>query len=261
MDSPDVPPVPPADTTLASRIPALEYHYTGFKMGPTIEMKPEWFLAQMQWLSDNGFNTLTGDELLQFVLGNSRPPQKSCVLRFDIGQPSYSSYHDVIIPALQKYSFHAIFFLLTNMIKDTCENNYLCWSQVQEWEQAGVIEIGSHGVYHPDYQKLALAARKWDASQSKQRIESKIGHPIRFFAYPYDSVPDHANLLLKPLGYNLAFTGYRIERSMLFNDTTPYALPCYYVYSGEKTYPVITGTNGLTFGEMIQGAVAEKNSK
>lgn len=249
-------PAAPVDSTLASRIPTLEYHYTEFKMGKTIQMKTEWFLAQMQWLNDNGFKTLTGEELLHFVQGVSRPPQKSCVLRFDLGQPAHQNYHEVIIPALEKHAFHAIFFLLTNMIKDTCEDDYLCWSQIQEWEQAGLIEVGSHGVYHPDYKKLSLAARRWDARESKKLIEVKIGHPISFFAYPFDSVPDRPHLLLKPYGYTLAFAGYRPERSVLFKDTTPYALPCYYVYSGETTYPVITGSRGLTFGEMILKAVA-----
>jgi len=258
MSTNPTPQAEPVDPSLASRIPALEYHYTEFKMGLTIQMKAEWFLAQMQWLSDNGFKTLTGDELVHFIQGDSRPDQKSFVLRFDLGQPSFQNYHDVIIPALQKYAFHAIFFLLANMIKDTSKDGYHGWSQLQEWEQAGLIEVGSHGVYHPDYKKLSLEARKWDAREGKRLIEAKIGHPISFFAFPYDSVPDHPNLLLKPFGYSLAFSGYRIERSILVKDSTPYALPCYYVYSGEKTYPVITGTKGLTFGEMILGAVAAK---
>ena len=249
-------PANPIDPTLASRIPALEYHYTEFKMGKTIQMKTEWFLAQMQWLSDNDFKTLTGEEVLHFVQGESRPPQKSCVLRFDLGQPAYQNYLEVIIPTLEKHSFHAIFFLLTNMIKDDCKEDYLCWSQLLEWEQAGLIEIGSHGVYHPDYRKLSLAARRWDAKESKKLIEAKIGHPISFFAFPFDSVPDRPNLLLKPYGNTLAIAVYRPERSMLFKDPTPYALPCYYVYSGEKTYPVITGSRGLTFGELILKAVA-----
>jgi hypothetical protein len=71
-------------------------------------------------------------------------------------------------------------------------------------------------------------------------------------------VPTRPDLLLKPLGYTLAFAGYRTERSVLLKDATPYSLPCYYVYSGESTYPVVTGTNGLTFGQMIDKAVAIK---
>src|SRR5512139_4057629 len=106
------------DPLVAVRIPAIEYHHTEFKMGATIQMKAEWFLAQMQWLCDNGFQPLTGDELIPFVQGNSQPTQKSCVLRFDLGQPVLQNFHDVIFPALEKFGFHAIFFVLTNMIKD-----------------------------------------------------------------------------------------------------------------------------------------------
>jgi peptidoglycan/xylan/chitin deacetylase (PgdA/CDA1 family) len=142
------------------------------------------------------------------------------------------------------------------MIKDTAEEDYLWWDQIQEWEQSGLIEIGSHGVYHPDYRKISLTARRWDAKESKKIIEAKIGHPISFFGYPYDSVPDRPQLLLKPYGYTLAIAGYRPERSVLFKDSAPYALPCYYVYSGETTYPVITGSRGLTFGGMMLKAVA-----
>jgi hypothetical protein len=71
-------------------------------------------------------------------------------------------------------------------------------------------------------------------------------------------VPINPATLLKPIGYRLAIAGYKPERSILFKDKAPYALPCYYVYSGEKTYPVITGTHGLTFGEMVLGAIAPK---
>jgi hypothetical protein len=32
-------------------------------------------------------------------------------------------------------------------------------------------------------------------------------------------------------------------------------LPCYYPYSGKTIYPIITATQTLTFGEMIEAAV------
>jgi len=244
------------DPSLAIRIPLVEYHDTEYKGGATIQMKTEWFLEQMQWLSDNGFKSLTGEELIHFVHGESQPPQNSFALRFDLGLPGHTNFLDVIVPALEKYSFHAFFFVLTKMIKDESKENYIWWGQLREWEQTGLVEVGSHGVNHPDYRKITAAAIRSDAKQSKRIIETKLGHPISFLAYPYDSVPDRPGSLLKPLGYVLAFAGYRPERSVLFKDTTPYALPCYYPYSSPKTYPVITGTRGLTFGQMIQKAVA-----
>lgn len=250
------PPVEPVDPTLASRIPVIEYHGTEYKMGSAIQMKTEWFHAQLQWLSDNGYQTLTGDQLVDFALGVSRPPKKSCAIRFDLGLAVAQNVQEVLIPALEKHGFRALFFVLTSSVKETNQDNFLTWSQLRQWDEAGLIEIGSHGVYHPDYKKLTEVQRKWDAKTSKATIEANIGHPIAFFSYPYDSVPARANLLFKPLGYKLAFTGYRNQRSVLFKDPHPYGLPCYYPYSNQKIYPKIYGTKNLTFGQMIEAAIA-----
>ena len=66
------------DSSLASRIPIIEYHDAEYKGGTTVRMTSVWFQEQLKWLYDNGFMTLSGDELLQFALGNARPVKKSC---------------------------------------------------------------------------------------------------------------------------------------------------------------------------------------
>jgi peptidoglycan/xylan/chitin deacetylase (PgdA/CDA1 family) len=247
----------PVDPSLASRIPAIEYHDSEYNGGDKVRMTTEWFLAQLQWLSDNGFKALDNEAIIQFALGNARPPQKSFILRFDLGMPIYQNVNTVIVPALEKFAFHATFYVLTSAIKDTPQANCICWSHLREWEQTGLVEIGSHGVYHPDYRKAGTATRVWDARESKRVIETKLGHPISFFAFPYDSVPNHPDLLLKLFNYRLAFAGYtRADRSVQFKDPAPFGLPCYYPYSGKKTYPIIIGTNNkLNFGQMITAAI------
>jgi peptidoglycan/xylan/chitin deacetylase (PgdA/CDA1 family) len=245
-----------AASSQMARVPAIEYHDTEYNGGALVRMRTEWFLEQMQWLSEHGFRTLTGEDFNGFVHGVWKPAQRACVLRFDLGQPTSRNTRDVIIPALRQYSFRALFFVLTSVIKEGPEDSCHTWDELREWERAGLIEVGSHGVYHPNYRKTGLAKCKWDARISKQVIETRLGHPISFFAYPYDSVPDHPDVLLKPLGYTLALRGHRKERSILFSDPDPYALPCYYPYSSERTYPVMSAAKGLTFGQMMEGAVA-----
>ena len=236
----------------------MEYHTTEYTQGPTVAIHTVWFQAQLQWLSDNGYKTLTGDELVHFVQGSARPPQKSFALRFDLGAAIYQNMHDVIIPALEKYSFRAFFFVLTSMTRNDNKYDCISWRNLLDWEKAGLIEVASHGVNHPDYQQIDAPSRLWDARESKRLIESKVGHPISFFGFPKDSVPDHPEAFLKPLGYNLAFAGPRMERSVLFKDPNLYALPCYYPYSDPKYYPAINGAKGADFGGMIQAATATK---
>jgi peptidoglycan/xylan/chitin deacetylase (PgdA/CDA1 family) len=246
------------DTLPASRIPALEYHDTEYNGGSTVQMKAAWFLDQMKWLYDNEYKALTGGELYQFAMGAVRPPQKSCFLRFDLGLPVYKSFQEVIVPTLVKYSFHAIFFVLTSSIKETApaKGNYITWDHLREWEQTGCVEIGSHSIKHPDLRAASTPTRLWELRESKRIIETKLSHLISFFAWPYDSVPNHPEILLKLFNYRLGFAGHRVERSIVFKDPNPFALPCYYPYSSPKAYPLITTSNKLTFGKMIEAAVA-----
>jgi len=249
------------DSVLATRIPALEYHDTEYKGGETVQMTTEWFLAQMQWLSDNGFRTLTSQELLQFVLGNSRPPQKSCFLRFDVGLPVYKNFQEVIVPTLVKHSFHAAFFVLTSNIKDTqpAKGNFICWSHLREWEKTGCVEIGSHSVRHTDLRPASTPMRLWELRESKHSIESKLDHPVSLFSWPYDSIPNHPDVLLKLFGYSLGFAGPRTERSILFKDSAQFALPSYYPYSSKKAYPLLTTASKQTFEKMMLGAIIPPN--
>lgn len=248
-------PTSSADPIPASRIPAIEYHDSEYGGGLT-QMTTPWFISQLQWFSDNGFQTLTNAQMIEFATGQARPQQKSCFLRFDLGVPVYKNFHDVIVPALQKFSFHATFFVLTNAIKETAKDNSICWSHLREWEKTGLVEVGSHGVYHPDYRKASTPSRLYDLGLSKRIIESKLGHPISFFGFPYDSVPNRPDILLKLFGYKLGFAGHRVERSILFKDIDAFGLPCYYPYSSKKTYPILTSTNKQTFEQMITAAIA-----
>ena len=245
-----------------SRIPALEYHDTEYNGGAYVQMTAAWFLAQMQWLAENGFQTLTGQQLLQFLQGQASLPPKSCFLRFDLGLPTYKSFQEVIVPALVKYGFHATFFVLTCNIKDIAppKGNFITWSHLRAWEQTGAVEIGSHGVNHYDYRKTGTPTRLWDLNTSKRTIESKLGHAISTFAWPYDSVPTRPDVLLKLFGYQLGFAGHRLERSILPRDPDQFALPCYYPYSGPKIYPLLYTANRLTFAQMMQTAIAPKSS-
>jgi peptidoglycan/xylan/chitin deacetylase (PgdA/CDA1 family) len=228
--------LPPIPGPVGARLPILEYHSTEFKMSAAVQMKTEWFLAQMDWLAQNHFRSLDGDELLLFVQGERRAPRRSFVLRFDLGLPEAPDFREAVLPALEKHGFTAIFFLLPSAVQDECGGDFFCWSELRRWERAGLIEVGSHGISHPDYQEIPVQEQAWDARESKRIIEAKLGHPIRFFAFPYDSVPEDPAGLLRPLGYLLGFAGPRGERSVLFEDPDPFALPAYYPYSGEKKY-------------------------
>ncbi len=98
-----------------------------------------------------------------------------------------------------------------------------------------------------DYAKSSAQQIQYDAEQSKQIIEARLGIPVVACAYPYDSAPAAAQSIVKSFGYKFAMSGNtRSERSIMPNDPFPFNLPRYYPYSGIGTYLTIYGTT-LTF--------------
>lgn len=253
------PPPPPSPTPFvaAQRLPVLEYHDSGFSIsGGQVAMTPEWFLEQMQWLADNGFVTLTAEQLLAFLDGSYDPPQRSVLLTFDIGQPRAADYQDIILPALRQHGFDALFFVLTNAISDDGADNTISWSMLRQWRDEGRISVQSHGVYHPDYTELSFGEMLWDAKVSHDLIAQQMGEPPVIFAFPFDAAPDDPALVLQRAGYMAGMAGHRSERSVLRCDPDRFALPRYYPYADPNRYPVLVGVEGWTFPEMILQAIA-----
>ncbi len=240
-------PTVPATPTLeeqAVAIPIIEYHSPSFEMTPEVQMQPAWFAEQLQWLADEGYTTLSADDLVAFVNGERSFPQKSVVLTFDLGTAQYQDYAENVIPLLKKHGFQAVFFILVNnsVIRDDCSHpqNVFCWDDLQGWMDEGLISIGSHGLTHPDYAKQSTDAIWQDMAGSKQILEEKLGVVVQILAYPYDSAPSVAQQILQESGYVLGINGNtRPEVGAIVNDSQRYYLPRLYPYSNPGIYPLL----------------------
>ncbi len=264
MGSPTLTPLPSQTLTLtpeltASRIPILEYHYSTFKLNDQVMMTPDWYASQIQWLAANGFTSLSAADLVDYL--NGKPfPQKSVVLTFDIGLPTRADYEKVIIPALKEAHFKALFFLVINttVVTDTCssQDDRFCWDELRQWQKDGIVSVESHGLSHPDYASQTAEQIRWDAGQARKVIQDEVGVAPVGFAYPYDSVPSQAPAIIQSLGYNFALAGFtRKDRSVFPQDPDRFQLPRLYPYSSQSFYPILSGSNGKTFDQLIQAAI------
>lgn len=242
----------------AQHIPLVEYHTTEFRFSDEVMMRPEWFEDQMRWLSEEGYTTLNSADFAAFLRGEPFP-QRSVVLTFDIGVGRRSDFAERIVPALRRYHHKAVFFVTvnTNVITDVCgQDERLCWDELRAWADEGLISVESHSVFHVDFNELSPAEQAWEVRESKKIIEEKIGRPVLGFAFPFDHSTDPAIQLLLDLGYEFAVAGHsRADRSARPEDPDRFQLPRVYPYSSPKTYPVLSGSSGETFEQMIRGLV------
>jgi peptidoglycan/xylan/chitin deacetylase (PgdA/CDA1 family) len=239
----------------ATRIPIIEYHFSNYKFSDDVMMTSDWFREQTAWLADNGYRTITAEQLAAFLDGG-QVPAKSVVLTFDIGTAQRADFAGVIVPALRERGMHALFFVVTGAITDECgAENKVCWQDLRDWSSEGLISVESHGISHPDYQTIDTEEQRWDLTVSRQIIAAQTGRAPVAFAYPFDSYNEGATRVVKSAGYQFAVAGNtRKDRSARLSDPDRYSLPRVYPYSNPRLYPVLYGADGMTFGEMISAA-------
>lgn len=107
------------------------------------------FQAQLEYLKDNGYRTLTLVEFLDYLKGDLTLKDPAVLLTFDDGE---KSLYEVAYPLLKRYGFHAVAFVIPHYMRDSPDlrpgKGWLSWEQLREMDQSGVIDIQSHSYYH-----------------------------------------------------------------------------------------------------------------
>ncbi len=108
------------------------------------------FEAQLEYLADNGYGTLTADELYGYIAGTGRIAGRSVVLSFDDGE---ESLYTVGLPLLKKFKMKAVAFICAGRMRENdaasdMPRQWLTWKQVGELHASGNVDIQSHTYDH-----------------------------------------------------------------------------------------------------------------
>lgn len=168
----------------APRIPVLLYQDIQdipHSDSPNIITKKD-FEAQMIFLKDNGFTTITTDEFIDAYNGKINLPKKSVLLTFDSGYVSLKKY---VNPFLIRHNLNATGFIIGNHTNNP--KKYLSEKDIYniQIDRKFDIESQSFNLYNNDTAQSTLAESTAESFQAdNQKNEKLIGHKIRFFSYP-----------------------------------------------------------------------------
>lgn len=168
---------PEEDQSFASvTVPILLYHHISDTIDTQYNVQPETFAAQMKWLHDNGYQTVTIADVASAIRKNKSLPNRPVVITFDDG---YLDVYQNAYPVMQEYDYVATFYIIANTV-DTRKN--LSTKKLLNLIQSG-WEIGSHSMTHADLNEND----QWETEivGSKNLLEEKLGVKIETFAYPY----------------------------------------------------------------------------
>jgi len=191
----------PAKTTYTVHgVPVLMYHSIAVEEGNPIRMPVEQFDKEMKYIKDHGYTTLTLNELYDYFENKVPVPDKSIVITLDDG---YEDNYTAAFPVLKKYGLKATIFMVTSVID--VNPNCLTSAQLKEMDKAG-IDIESHTATHPDLDTLSYSEQLSELKESKATLESILGRPVNYVAYPTGKYNDNTLKAVKEAGYKMAFT-------------------------------------------------------
>lgn len=176
-------------------LPVLMYHKIG-DAPPGSDFKKLWvsedkFRAQLAWLKDRGYESVTFSDWRDAEKGVKPLPEKPVLITFDDG---YANNHERAFPLLREAGMKGCVFLVYetmdrhNAWHDPVDEPWLkmlTWKQIEEMQGSGVFEFGSHGMRHRCLTEIPLEDARWELTESKKRLEDRLGREVLAFAYPY----------------------------------------------------------------------------
>lgn len=175
-------------------------------------------------LKNDGYESVTADEIIAFSEGRGMLPEKPVFITFDDGHYNNLYY---AVPILKKYGFTAVINVVgaysdySTTSGDSGNPNYshITWDEMAESSKSGVVYYGNHsfgmhkfkpryGIAQKNYESDDEYVRVFSADTTKlhEKIKKYAGYDTRVYAYPFGKYSVLAKDTLKNLGYRITLT-------------------------------------------------------
>jgi peptidoglycan/xylan/chitin deacetylase (PgdA/CDA1 family) len=208
-----------ADDARKARVPILMYHSIsvppqGGASLPELFVPTANFKDQMSYLSDQGYEAVTLDQVWSAWQGKGPLPEKPIVLSFDDG---YLTQYTHAAPVLKEMGWPGVL----NLKLLSLEQGEMTPTMNKKMIGAG-WEIDSHTINHLDVSQLSGAQLKHEVGDSRTMLQKEFGIPVNFFCYPAGANDPESIAAVKQAGYLGATT---VEPGLAAPDEDPDKLP------------------------------------
>ena len=170
------------------------------------------FEAEMRYLHEKGYVTLSTGEIVDFVRGRKAPHAKIVAIHFDDGWKSAQ----LALPVLDRYGFKATFWIIAGT---GIGWPHMDWDEVQAIARQPRYEVQSHTMTHPwkpndtlvDWVEGRTPGKgekeaQWEIAESRRVLSQRLGRPIPYLAWPGGRYTERLIGLAEMSGYQALFT-------------------------------------------------------
>ncbi len=179
--------------------------------------------SDLRWLRENGYESVSLEELIAFADGQAALPSKPVLLTLDDG---YRNNLTLLPPLLEQYDAHAVISVVgeyadiyTAWGEDGSPHTCMSWEDLVRAAGMERLELANHSYYfhhlagrQGSAQKPGESRDSWQAAftadtQSLQRaLEETCGVTPVCYAYPFGQLTQGADDLLREMGFRVSLT-------------------------------------------------------
>lgn len=187
-------------------------------------VSPAEFRSDMQYLKDNGYTSVTMQDLISYANDGTPLPEKPVMITFDDG---YESFHEYAYPILQEFDFKAVYSIVgryadqyTAADDHHIRYSHCTWNQIAQMHESGLVEIQNHSYNlhenkngrHGSMKKAGEGSGNYktmleaDLGKLQQECEENISWKPTTFTYPFGQISKEALPIIKGMGFQGALT-------------------------------------------------------
>lgn len=246
------------------QIPIIMYHSLlrdEARQG-TYVISPDDFERDIQFLQENGYETILVQDLIDYVNGGSLP-EKPVMLTFDDGYFNNYCYGFEIAKRYQvKFVISpigSVADLYTECGEENAYYSHATWAQLREMADSGLVEVQSHTYNMHKNENGRMGIRKKqgesveayrelvsaDVQISIDKILEHIGREPTAFAYPFGAVSAETPDIIRALGFQCTLTSEEKISTVTRDPESLFGLGRFVRPSGISTQAFFTKTMKL----------------
>lgn len=162
------------------------------------------------------FTVIPLDEMVT-RLQSGQSLSRTLAITFDDG---YRDNYQFAAPRLRSLGLPATFFVVSDFLgtntvawwdrECTPPPEWMTWEEVERLHRDG-FEIGAHTRTHANLGEVSGSQAEWEIGGSRHELETRLGAPVRLFAYPYgakENMTESNRELVRQAGFKCCASCY-----------------------------------------------------